>query len=228
MVPSWHAINFAIWLFAILLQAVLATLVVMRGLPARYPAFTTLIVFYPIRAALLFALTRFAGADAVEVWSAILSWIAVLLEAWLLIELAAALFRDASRTRYSPILVWIAATLACTWITLDLVPGRVELDRTQVFFWWAMLGWAAAGIVWSRASNLLRIGIGFAAFSLAQLITLAGRAHAWRARNSHAYIGWSYVPVGVYIAVVAWWLLFLRREPPAPATVIAPTGSTLG
>jgi hypothetical protein len=229
MVPSWHAINSAIWLFALLLQIALAMAVAMRRLPPKYPAFTAVIVFYPIRAALLFELSRHAAADTREVWSTALSWVAILLEAWLLIELAGHLFRDLPARRRALFAATIAAaTLGCTWITLALVPGRIEVDRTQVFFWWGMLGMTIAAIAWSRSPNLLRICAGFAVFSLAQLAAVAGRTHAWRVRNSHAWVGWSYLPAAAYIAVAAWWLLFLRSEREVPVAAATTTGSVSG
>ncbi|HEX4039252.1 MAG TPA: hypothetical protein VHX37_14435 [Acidobacteriaceae bacterium] len=227
MVPSWHVVNTTIWILALVLQVALAAVVLWRGIPGNYPGFTALIVFYPLRAALPFALAGHTTSDAYEGWSAVLSLIGILLQAWLVVELAAHLMREMGGWNGRRFLIPPAIgalALACTWLTLIALPGRIEVDRAQTFFWWIMVGLAPLAFSRPRSPNLARICGGFAAFSLCQLLALAGRSHAWITRNSHAYVCWEYVPAGVYVAVVCYWMVFLKREErPIPQTAAVPS-----
>ena len=236
MSPSWHALNSAIWTLALALQIGLAALVLRRGILRTFPAFTALILFYPLRAALLFTLPGRIPSDALEATSTVLAVLGLLLQAWLVVELVAPLMRGRWRGRpliARPLLVPLAIAafaLVAAWLTLLAIPTRIEVDRTQILFWWIMLALAPAALApaalappaLARPPNLSRICTGFAAFSLCQLVALAGRSHAWLARNRHAYVAWEYVPAVAYVLVVVAWIAFLKREePPHPAPLPA-------
>lgn len=219
MAPSWHTINIAIRILALLLQAALVVSVFRRGIARSYPGFTALIVFYPIRAIVLFVLSGHAAADMAEGWSDVLSVIEILFEVWLMVELTFRLTGEMGRwttrrIRAGSMIVVMALTGAGA--TLIAAPSRVPLDRTQVFFWWAMLALGTATVLVprlpNRSTNLVRVCGGFAAFSLCQLMALAGRAHAFAERSRYAYVGWSYVPATAYMVVMMYWLVFLEKE----------------
>jgi hypothetical protein len=219
MAPSWHTINTAIWILALLLQAALVGILFHRGIARRYPGFAVLIVFYPLRAILLFVLSGHAAPDASEVGSDVLAAAEILFEAWLLVDLTfrltRAMGRWTARRALAGALIVISA-LAAVGATLMAAPGRLPIDRTQVFFWWAMLALLTAAILGPRlpprSANLMRVCGGFAFFSLCQLLALAGRAHAFTERSRYGYVEWSYVPAAAYIAVVMYWLVFLGKE----------------
>jgi hypothetical protein len=215
MVPSWHQANMAIWTLGLLLQVALVVLVARTHIPSTLPGFTALIAFYPLRSVLLFAFSHRIAPDALETWSSVLDVLALLLQFWVAVELVLQLTRPMrARTRRWPLIpIGLGVfALASTWLTLALVPGRIEVDRTDVFFCWVMLALAVAAVAWSRSPNLLRICAGFALFSLFQLLALAARAHAWTARNRHAYVASEYAPALAWLVVVAYWLLSLKRE----------------
>jgi len=177
-----------------------------------------LIVFYPLRATLLFLLSGHAAADTSAAWSDVLSVAEILLEGWLVVELAFRLTTESgARTRTWSGASIIIAALVGAGVTLTVAPSRVPVDRTQVFFWWAMLALGAAAVFLlppqKRSTNLIQLCGGFAVFSLCQLMALAGRAHAFAERSRQEYVGWSYVPAVAYIFVVMCWLVFLRKEP---------------
>lgn len=214
MLPSWHAANVAIWLFALALQTALAVSVFAKRIARSHPAFTALILFYPVRAVLLFLLPDRPDPAAYGSWAEALSLLALLLEAWVALEIAFRLMRKGGwRGRRTLIPAAIAGVaLVCAWVTLSVAPGRIVVDRAQVLAWWVFLALFAAVIAQRPSSrNLVRISAGLAAFSFCQLIALAGRAHAFLVRSGHAYVAWSYVPAGAYIFVVAFWLVFLRN-----------------
>lgn len=219
MAPSWHAINLAIWTLALLLQLALVIAVVLRGIAGSYRAFTVLIVFYPLRTILLFVLLRRTVPAVGEGWSNGLSVLEIFLEAWLLVELASRLLKGMEKRTASRIgaAMGIAAFVG-GMATLAVLPSAVLVDRTQVFFWWAMLAVGCSSILRGRlpdqVSNLSRICRGVAAFSLCQLMALAGRSRAFVEHSRHGYVAWSYVPAIAYMVVVAYWLLFLRKEAP--------------
>lgn len=211
----WHTTNLVIWTIGLALQAALAVSVFLKRIPRSYPAFTVLILYYPARAILLFLLRSRMDAEAYGAWSDGLSVLALLLEAWVVLEL---ILRVAPKGRWTgrrsvvPAAL-AAAALSCSWATLALAPAGLIVDRAQVLAWWVFLALLAAVVVQpTQARNLIRICAGFAAFSFLQLVALAGRAHAFLVRGGHAYVAWSYVPAGAYMAVVAYWLLFLRGD----------------
>ncbi len=222
MAPSWHTINTAIWTLALLLQVALAFSVFRRNIVRSFPAFAVLTVFYPLRALLLFALPGHVAPEEYEQGLNILSIAEILLEAWILVDLTRIMLkrRSGQPARWAGLITATLVVAAISWSTWAAAPERVPVDRTQVFFWWATLALAAAAVFLrrsppgtaDRSANLLPICAGFAAFSLCQLIALAGRIHAFADRSRQAWVAWSYLPPIAYMAVVVYWLLFLRKE----------------
>ena len=228
MHPFHLATNTAIWTLGFVLQCALVYVAFRRGVARRFPIFAAMLVFYPIRAALLFGLSRFglwahhrSSSLTGSLYTA-LSFADVLLQLMVVVELALHLIRDIRGwTQFRALLCLLLLGAACvfTWITLFLLPSRVAADGLQIFAWFALLFLFGAVLKGSSSSNLTRISAGLAVFSLIQLSALAGRTVAFLHRNAGQYVAWSYVPALGYLAIVIFWLITLRRESkqiPAP------------
>jgi hypothetical protein len=207
--------NITIWTFAFVLQCVLAYVVFRRGIARRFPLFVSLLVFHPLRAALLFGMSGHLRSGLASSLYGVLSFIDDALQLMVAIEIALHLVRDIggwTRFRALLCLLLLGAASLFTWITLALVPNRISSDRVQLFVWFALLALFGAVLKGSRSPNLTRISAGLAAFSLVQLSALAGRTVAFLNRNAGQYAAWSYVPAVGYLAIVTFWLCTLRRE----------------
>lgn len=214
--PARDVLNTGIWAAALALQCVLACVVFARGLARRFPAFAALLVFYPLRSAVLFVLSRHLEA---HIYDGISNSLAIL-EFLLLLLVAAGLLRwrvqraggwTLRRALFT--LLALGAAAGLTWTVLQALPPRMPADRTQIFAGFVLLALAGAMIRSAWRVNATRIAAGFAAFSLLQFVALAGRAHAAVLRDAGSYIAWSYLPAAGYLAVVVYWMAVLRREP---------------
>ncbi len=217
--PSRMAANQIIWEVGLLLQCALVFAAFRRSIARRFPAFTVLIVFYPVRAGLLFALARRMDSDSYHSLYNALTLLEFPLQALVAAELAGRLLGDSAERAWKRIWKRIPALLAfftvvcgLTWIALSVIAERQLADRVQVFMSILML--ALFVVIWrsSRSSNLTCISAGFAAFAAMQLIALAGKAQAMMRHDADRYVGWSYVPALGYLAVVIFWLVSLQRE----------------
>jgi hypothetical protein len=232
VLPAIHllsraVLNGVILIGGIVLQAALVFVLFRRGIARRFPAFTSLLTFYPLRAALLLALSGRIDADAYETWHHVLAIVEVVLQIWVAVEIALRLTRALGGWALKQIvLLLVLAACACglAWITLEVVAKKELADSLQVLWWFVMLSLFAGTLKAARQRNLLRIAAGFAAFAVFQLAALAGRSHALAGHNSGAYIGWSYLPACGYLAVVVFWLCALRREDGAAQARLRPTG----
>lgn len=229
MHPSRLATNSTIWTLGFVLQCALVYVAFRRGVARRFPIFGSMLVFYPIRAALLFGLSGFGlwaphihGSLASSLYTA-LSFADVLLQLMVAVELAFNLIRGLggwTQLRALLCLLLLGAACVFTWITLFLLPSRIAANGLQIFAWFALLVLVGAVLRGSRSPNLTRISAGLAVFSLMQLSALAGRAAAFLHRNPGQYVAWSYVPALGYLAIVIFWLVTLRKESeqiPAPS-----------
>ena len=229
MHPSRLATNTTIWTLGFVLQCALVFVAFRRGVARRFPIFGSMLVFYPIRAALLFGLSGFGlwaphihGGVAGSLYAA-LSFVDVLLQLMVAVELALHLIRGIGGwTGLRALLCFLPLAAACvfTWITHFLLPSRITANGLQIFAWFALLVLVGAVLKYSRYYNLTRISAGLAVLSLMQLSALAGRAVAFLHRNAGRYVAWSYVPALGYLAVVVFWLVTLRKESeriPAPS-----------
>ncbi len=216
MHPSRLATNTTIWTFGFVLQCVLAYVVFRRGIARRSPAFASMLVFHPFRAALLFGLPgHLRSGPAGSVYD-VLSFIDDAVQLMVAVEIALHLVRDiggSTRFRALLCLLLLGTASVFTWIALVLLPHRIPTDRLQLFAWFAMLALFGAILKGTRSPNLTRISAGLAAFSLVQFSALAGRAVAFHNRNTAQYAAWSYVPAVGYLAILIFWLMALRREP---------------
>jgi hypothetical protein len=213
--PSRAALNGVILIGGVVLQAALVFVLFRRGIARRFPAFTSLLTFYLLRAALLFALGGRIDADAYETWHHVLAIVEVALQMWVAVEIVLRLVRARGGwTLKQIVLLLLLAGGACglAWITLEMAPKKELIDSLQVLWWFVMVGLFAASLMAARQRNLLRIAAGFAAFSVVQLAALAGRSSAVVHHANRSYVLWSYAPACGYLAVVVFWMLALARE----------------
>jgi hypothetical protein len=208
------AINQAVWGGGLILECMLAGVVFARRIAARFPAFAALMVFYPLRAVLLFACQERIAVDAYDSLFSVLSVMEFVLEILVAGEIGLRWARAAgsSTRRYWALVAIAGSAVGLAWSVAAFASGKVTVDRMEISIWFLMLGLFAAVFTKTREANLIRIAAGFAVFSLFQLVTLAGRLHAWTGHGMREYLAWSYVPAAAYIAVVIFWLAALRRE----------------
>jgi hypothetical protein len=178
--------------------------------------------FYPLRAALLLALNGRVDADAYALNYRVLAIAEMALEAWVAAEILLRLVGKAggwNLRRGVAVLALVGIAFGLAWIALNAIPEKELVDRAQIFMGVLMLGFFA--VAWrlgrnkhagAGLENLTRIAAGFAAFAALQWAAMAGRAHAMAQHAFAAYVGWSYVPVCGYLAVVGFWLAALMRE----------------
>jgi hypothetical protein len=186
-----------------------------RGIARRFPIFASLLVFQPVRAALLFGFSGHIDRSLASSLYEVLSFIDVVLQMMVVVELALHLIRGMggwTRFRALLCLVLLGATSVFTWITLVLVPNRIFNDRLQLFAWFVLLALFGVVLKGSRSPNLTRISAGFSVFSLMQFSALAGRTVAFLDRDAGQYVAWSYVPAVGYLAIVVFWLITLQKE----------------
>jgi hypothetical protein len=215
MHPSRLATNTTIWTFGFVLQWVLVYVVFRRGIARRFPVFGLLLVFHPVRAALLFGLSGHIRSGLASSLYGVLSFTDVALQLVVAVELALHLIRGMggwTRFRALLCLLLLGAASVFTWITLVLVPNRISPDHLQLFAWFVLLVLFGAVLKGSKSPNLTRISAGFAVFSLMQFSALAGRTVAFLHRNAGQYVAWSYVPAVGYLGIVIFWLITLRKE----------------
>lgn len=212
---SQPILNTAIWTISLLLQCALALAVFRRDVARRFPAFAVLIVFYPLRSALLFALSGRVDADAFHSLYSMLELAEVPLLAFVAMELLFRLVRTLGgwtlRRGFWPLLL-LCAACGLTWVTLKALPARLVVDHVQLLMWYLMIALCGLMAFTCCRGDAMRIAVGFAAYSLIQLVTLDGRALAVASHDSGAYVAWSYLPAIGYLAVVVYWLLALKRE----------------
>jgi hypothetical protein len=199
--PSRPAVNAAIWALGIALQSALVFVVFRKGVVRSIPGFALIALFYPLRSALLYALSGRIESDDYNVLYNALSLAEAPLQAILTVELLFKRMRETGgfTARRAPLaLLMLCAPFGLTAITMDALPSQA----------------GAAICKGSRSANAVRIAGGFAFFALLELAGLAGRAHALLFRDTPAFLAWSYVPGIGYLGIVCFWILTLRRESP--------------
>lgn len=212
--PSRAAANYAIWGVGLALQAALVFVVFQRGVARRFPGFTALIVLYPVRAVLLFALSGRIEADDFDTMVHVLGILELALQAWVLVEIVLRLARVMGGwtwLRGVAVLALVATAFCLTAATFRLLSAGRPADRVQIVAGFLMIELFAVAWQVTRSKNLVLIPAGFAAFAVFQLASMAGCAYATAHQNTSAYLAWSYVPGCGYLVVVVFWLMALER-----------------
>ncbi|CAN5662921.1 hypothetical protein BH10ACI4_BH10ACI4_26530 [soil metagenome] len=222
-------LNNILWLISLLLQIILLAALFSRNIPRRLPAFTTLIAFYPLRAALLFTLYGHLAPATYGGLYTNLALLDLILQAVVAVELTLHLLREpATQTRSKPLpralalLPVVAAAAAATLLVVRQLPttAPIPTDRAQTFLSFLYLGI----FIWTTAttqSPLLRpITLGFALNASISLFSQTGHITAALHRDAQAYARWSYASAATYLIVVCLWYLTLKPQSPLPAQKI--------
>jgi hypothetical protein len=186
-----------------------------RGVARKFPFYALLLVFQPVRAALLFGISGHIDRSLASSLYGVSSFLDVVFQLMVAVELALHLIQGMggwTRFRALLCLALLCATSVFTWVTLVLVPNRIFNDRLQLFAWFVLLAPFGVALIGSRSPNLTRISAGFSVFSLMQFSTLAGRTVAFLHREAGQYVAWSYVPAAGYLAIVFFWLITFKKE----------------
>jgi len=225
-------LNYAIWGAGLVLQAALVAVIVRRGVARRFPAFASLVTFYPLRAALMFALSGRIEADDYDMTVHVLGMLELGLEVWVTAEIVVCLIRIAGGWtwgRVLALLVLAAIAFNLTIVLFRVIPADQPADRVQIGMGLLMIELVFVAWRVARSGNLVLIPAGFATFAVCQLASLAGCAYAAAHQGAGAYVAWSYLPGCGYLAVVIFWLAALQRNesPSRQASKSASTPNTL-
>jgi hypothetical protein len=217
--PSRLEINRVLWALGLVLQCALVVVVFRRRIARRFPCFTTLIGFYPLRASLLLVLAGRVDADVYNPLFNALTFTEIVLQIAVAGELIWRVDREmggeeqGSMRRWGLTLVVLAGVAAvCTWLLLQFAPAGAGVDRFQAFAWFLMIAILLRALGSRRSANSALIAAGFGAFSLIQIAASLGRARAFLRHDAAWYLGWSYTPAVSYLALVLFWLIALRNE----------------
>jgi hypothetical protein len=208
-------ISLLLWCFGLALQLLLLALLFRRGLARRFPVMTGLLGFYVLRSLLLYALLRFSARDVYQAWYDALSLADIALQVALAAEIAVAALRQRggwSGRRGAVAALVSGAVLAAAATLASLLPARgvVPVDRGSAFSSLLLV----LVFVWIAALRArgpaLRIGAGFSVYGVVAVAAAVARHLAAIHRNGRAYVAGSYIPSGVYLAVLVFWILALR------------------
>lgn len=211
------ALNAFVWLFSAALQLALFLVLFTRGLARRVPVFTALIGFYLARSILLYVIF---GHIALAPYHALydnLQIVDLLLQAGVAIEIAVHLSNSQPnltlRRGLTPLALLVLAII-CTAIADTLLPAHAPIpaDRAQLFFSFLMLllfAWAQT----TPATLTRNIAAGFALYGVVNLTASFGRTYAVLRDNFIAYAIWSYALAAIYLVVILYWILTLKRPP---------------
>jgi hypothetical protein len=222
------AINNSLWTLSLILQIALVVSLFARHIARRVPCFTALLIFYPLRAALLFILFgHLTPADYATLYST-LSYIDLVLQAIVAIEIAHHLIRELggiTLLRATLLFLLLALCSGATALVLAKLPAHAPIppDRVQTFLSFLMLALFVWTIATSRSTILRPITLGLALYASVSLFAQTGRIAAALHRDTEAYARWSYVSVATYLIVVCIWFLTLKLPPPQSPTQEIPT-----
>jgi hypothetical protein len=218
---SQSVLNNAVWLVSLILQCALIVAVFVRNIARTLPCFTALLIFYPLRAALLFGLFGHLAPDTYAALYANLSLLDIALQTLVLIELTRRLLRElGGLTLARSALLLLAFAIACgaTMLIVRTLPrtSPMPVDRVQTLLSLLMLAPFLWTVVSSRSVLLHPIALGFALQASVSLFSQSGHITAALHRDAAAYARWSYASAAGYVIVVCLWLLTLKLQPPTP------------
>ncbi len=215
------AINNSLWTLSLILQIALVASLFVRHIARRVPCFTALLTFYPLRAALLFILFGHLTPADYATFYATLSYIDLLLQAIVAIEIAHHLIRELggiTLLRATLLFLLVALCSGATALVLAQLPIHAPIppDRVQTFLSFVMLALFVWTIAASRSTILRPITLGLGLYASVSLFAQTGRITAALHRDVDAYARWSYISVATYLIVVCLWFLTLKSPSPDP------------
>ena len=216
--PSAQAtLNTIVWIFSAALQLALFAALFSRRLARRIPIFTALIGFYLARSIFLYLVFGHIGLATYHALYDNLQIVDLLLQAGVAIEIAIHLSNSEPnltlRRGLTP-LALLALAVLCTALATMLLPAHAPIpaDRAQLFFSFLMI----LLFVWSQTTpaTLTRNEVaGFALYGIVNLSASFGRTYAALHEDLASYAIWSYALAVIYLIVILYWLLTLKRQP---------------
>jgi hypothetical protein len=219
-----HAAGIALWAGSLALQCILLAILIFRRRALRLPVFTLLIAFYVLRSVALFVLKGHLAPLSFSQLYEGLSVVDTLLQLTVAGEIAlkaARQYGDAERARLSRVLLLALAGVLIAVFATALLPSRgpVPIDRGSVLVAFLMLLLWLWMAVDRRGGPVRRVVDGFAAYSVAAIVSNVVHNQAGLHRNERIFRDASWAQSVVYVLVVAFWCLALRC---AGSTVAAP------
>ena len=223
-------INNSLWTLSLILQIALVVSLFARQIARRVPCFTALLIFYPLRAALLFGLFSYLTPPNYATLYSTLSYIDLVLQAIVAIEIAHHLIRELggiTLLRATLVFLLLALCSGATALVLAQLPTHAPIhpDRVQTFLSFLMLALFVWTIATSRSTILRPITLGLALYASVSLFAQTGRITAALHRDPEAYARWSYISATTYLIVVCIWFLTLKSPPPQSPTQEIPPDS---
>lgn len=212
------AIINCIWAVSLMLQVALLVMAFRRGVARRLPVFAALLIFYPLRAIALFVLFgHVKPADYAATGNAF-SIVDLVLQFCIAMELAARLIRGWGGWTTARGLMLAAlggVSVGATLITSRLLPAHAPIpaDRVQIFDCYLLMLICVWAFTEPAAGLLRRVAVGFGLYGLVSLLEIRAHTIAAVHRDGPTYVLWSYIGSGAYLAVVAFWLAFLKVDP---------------
>jgi hypothetical protein len=212
--------NHLIWAAGLLGHLLLLAVLFMRKRAARFPWFTVLIVFYLLRSVGLAASVRFSGHPGHLFATVILDLTDVLLQCFVLAELAWIALRPLGGVRrFSLPLLLVASGVL---IVMRLAPsGHSSLRLVLVVMhfllsvlmveWAIMLAFLLRPLRLSWRSHVAAISFGFGIYSAA---LLAGGGYFTTGREMSDYVFFSFFRISVYLLILLWWSVSLWLPEP--------------
>jgi hypothetical protein len=215
--PTHAAVSALVWSTGLVLQLALVVRLFTRRVAHSFPCFTALIAFYLLRSAVLFISYGRIDADNYNTLYEGLQLVELLAQAAVVVELTHHIMRDQGgwtlRRAVAPITLLITTSIA-TGIAVTQLPTRtpIPVDRTQLFFSiLAVLIFAWAQSVRTASAIVRHITAGFAVYGIVSISANLGRTYAAIHKDPALYAKWSYAIAVTYLAVVAMWLVVLKR-----------------
>jgi hypothetical protein len=214
---SQLALNNIVWTLSLILQVSLVAAVFARKIPRSFPAFAALIIFYPVRAVLLYGLYGHLATGTYESTYGALATLDLLLQATVMGEITLHVVRELGGwtiKRVGFIVLLLIVTAGCTTAIVTSLPQHAAqpVDRGQIFASVLMLTVSIWALIAARASLLRSIVLGLALYSSTGLAAQVARNVAVARRDRIAFERWSYVSAAAYLIVVVLWLLTLKLQ----------------
>lgn len=200
---------------AVLLHALLLTVLFVRGAARRLPLFTVLVAFYLARSVLLYGLFGHIDEDAYQLWFNSLDLLDVVLQVLVLWELfrktraQSRVTSGGSRmleqvTLFAALLIVAAAA---AWAIAFAVPSspHLPMDRGVLFTSALMLLAAVSAFSKGRAALPRLILFGFSVFGLINIVCQIGRTTAALHHAVRSFVRWSWIEAIAYLAIVLFW-----------------------
>lgn len=222
--------NLVFWVFSLALQGILLALLIARGIFRRVPFFTSLIVFYILRAIALYVVSsNLLGPSRMLVFSG-LAVVDIILQTAVAWELFSAIVNSPAanpshrESSQAPALLRRLATFsllliaACSFAfvgsTLIHANPRALIDRGVLFSSSLFIGVFLTSLARKTPPQIHRLIQGFALYASASIVCQVGRTIAGAQHNGAAFNRWTYIESAAYVVIILFWIVTLPKESP--------------